>query len=149
MHIGRICTQPVESCTAECSAFELADRMRHGHVGDIVVIEYRNGEAIPIGLVTDRDLVVEVMARGDDPVDVTAGQIMSRGLVVVAETDEIGVALEEMRRSGIRRLPVVDDAGRLVGIVTLDDLVEHLAGLLGGVAEVGKLQQIEEHRFRT
>lgn len=149
MHIGRISTQPVESCTAECSAFELADRMRHAHVGDIVVIEYRNGEAIPIGLVTDRDLVIEVMARGDDPGDVTAGQIMSRGLVVVSDTDEIGVALEEMRRSGIRRLPVVDDAGRLAGIVTLDDIVEHLAGLLGGVVEVGKLQQIEEQRFRA
>ena len=49
MHIGRISTRPVESCTAECSAFELADRMRHAHVGDIVVIEYRDGEAIPIG----------------------------------------------------------------------------------------------------
>ncbi|MCW3634241.1 CBS domain-containing protein, partial [Burkholderia cenocepacia] len=72
MHIGRISTQPVESCTAECSALELADRMRHAHVGDVVVIEYRNGEAIPIGLVTDRDLVIEVMARGDDPGDVTA-----------------------------------------------------------------------------
>ncbi|HDR9483017.1 TPA: CBS domain-containing protein [Burkholderia aenigmatica] len=149
MHIGRISTRPVESCTVECSALELADRMRHAHVGDIVVIEYREGDAIPIGVVTDRDLVIEVMARGDDPGAVTAGQIMSRGLVVVSDTDEIGVALEEMRRSGIRRLPVVDDEGRLAGIVTLDDIVEHLAGLLGGVAEVGKLQQIEEQRFRA
>lgn len=89
------------------------------------------------------------MARGDDPGAVTAGQIMSRGLMVVAETDEIGAALEEMRRSGVRRLPVVDDDGRLAGIVTLDDIVEHLAGLLGGVAEVGRLQQIEAQRFRA
>lgn len=149
MHIGRISTQPVESCTVDCSALDLAERMRHAHVGDIVVIEYRNGDAVPIGLVTDRDLVIEVMARGDDPDKVTAGQIMSRGLIVVSETDEIGIALEEMRRSGIRRLPVVDDAGRLTGIVTLDDIVEYLAALLGGVTEVGKLQQIEEQRFRT
>ncbi|KWK49254.1 histidine kinase [Burkholderia stagnalis] len=149
MHVGRVSTQPVESCTIDCSALELADRMRRSHVGDIVVIEYRNGDAMPIGLVTDRDLVIEVMARGDDPGQVTAGQIMSRGLIVVSETEEISVALEEMRRSGIRRLPVVDDTGRLTGIVTLDDIVEYLASLLGGIVEVGKLQQIEEQRFRA
>lgn len=149
MHIGRISTQPVESCTAECNALQLAERMRHSHVGDIVVVEYRNGDAVPVGLVTDRDLVVEVMARGEDPVEVTAAQIMSRGLIVVAETDEIAVALDEMRRSSIRRLPVVDDAGCLTGIVTLDDIVEYLASLLGGVIEVPKLQEIEEQRFRA
>lgn len=149
MHVGRISTQPVESCTVGCTAFELAERMRHSHVGDVIVIEYRDGDAVPIGLVTDRDLVVQVMARGDDPRQVTAGQIMSRGLVVASETDEISVALEEMRRSGIRRLPVVDDAGRLTGIVTLDDIVDYLASLLGAVVEVGKLQQIEEQRLRS
>nr|WP_269767715.1 CBS domain-containing protein [Burkholderia ubonensis] len=74
---------------------------------------------------------------------------MSRGLIVVSDTDEIGVALDAMRRSGIRRLPVVDDAGRLAGIVTLDDIVEYLAALFGGIAEIGKLQQIEEQRFRA
>jgi len=149
MHIGRISTQPVETCTGDCSALVLAERMRHAHVGDIVVVEYRDGEAVPVGLVTDRDLVVGVMASGEDPDQFTAGQIMSRGLIVVSETDEIGVALEEMRRSGIRRVPVVDDDGRLAGIITLDDVVDYLASLLGSVAEVGKLQQIEEQRFRA
>jgi len=149
MHVGRLSTHPVETCTVECSSLELADRMRHAHVGDIVVIEYRGGDAVPIGLVTDRDLVIEVMAKGEEPEQTTAGQIMSRGLIVVSETDEIGVALEEMRRSGIRRVPVVDDAGRLAGIITLDDVVDYLASLLGSVAEVGKLQQIEEQRFRA
>ncbi|KWF23729.1 CBS domain-containing protein [Burkholderia pseudomultivorans] len=149
MYIGSICTQPVESCTAECSAFELAGIMRHTHVGDVVVIEYRSGGAIPIGLVTDRNLVIEVMARGEDPAHVKAGQIMSRGLVVVSDADEIGVALDEMHRSGVRRLPVVDNGGSLAGIVTLDDIVRHLAELLGGVVKVGKLQQIERQRFRS
>ena len=149
MHVGRLSTHPVETCTVECSALELADRMRHAHVGDIVVIEYRGGDAVPIGLVTDRDLVIEVLARGENPEQTTAGQIMSRGLIVVSETDEISVALDEMRRSGIRRLPVVDDSGRLTGIVTLDDIVDYLASLLGGIAQVSKLQRIEEQRSRT
>jgi len=149
MHIGRISTRPVETCTGECSALTLAERMRHAHVGDIVVVEYRGGEPVPVGLVTDRDLVVEVMASREDPEQFTAGQIMSRGLIVVSETDEVSVALDEMRRSGIRRLPVVDDSGHLTGIVTLDDIVEYLASLLGGIAEVGTLQRIEEQRFRT
>ncbi|WP_321937812.1 CBS domain-containing protein [Paraburkholderia sp. J8-2] len=149
MHIGRISTQPVETCTGDCSALVLAERMRHAHVGDIVVVEYRNGDATPVGMVTDRDLVVAVMAAGEDPDQFTAGQIMSRGLIVVSESDEISVALDEMRRSGIRRLPVVDEAGRLTGIVTLDDIVDYLASLLGGIAQVSKLQRIEEQRFRT
>lgn len=149
MHIGSISTQPVETCTGDCSALVLAERMRHAHVGDIVVVEYRNGDATPVGLVTDRDLVVAVMASGEDPDQFTAGQIMSRGLIVVSESDEISVALDEMRRSGIRRLPVVDEAGRLTGIVTLDDIVDYLASLFGGIAQVSKLQRIEEQRLRT
>jgi CBS domain-containing protein len=148
MQVGRVSTQTVETCTAECSAIQLAERMRHAHVGDVVVVEYRNGEPVPIGLVTDRDLVVEVMAGGENPDRMTAGLLMSRSLIVVSETDEIGVALEEMRRSGVRRLPVVNDAGRLTGIVTLDDIVSYLASLLGGVAQVTKVQTNEEQRFR-
>lgn len=141
--------QPVESCTEECSALELADRMRHAYVGDIVVIAYRDGEAIPISLVTDLDLAIEMMARGDDRGDVMAGQIMSRGLVVVSDNDEIAVALEEMRGSGIRRLLVVVDDSRLIGIAARDDIVEYLAGLLGGVAAVATQQLIEELRLRA
>jgi CBS domain-containing protein len=148
MHVGKIVTRPVETCGVNESASALAARMRQAHVGNLVVIEYRNGEAVPVGLVTDRDLVVTVLANKQDPERVTAGEIMSRGAVVANEGDEVSVALEQMRRSGVRRLPVVDETGKLTGIVAMDDVVEYLASMLVDVARVGRLQAIEEQRFR-
>ncbi|NRO96971.1 CBS domain-containing protein [Paraburkholderia sp. NMBU_R16] len=146
MHVGRLVTRPVETCTVDENAATLASRMQHRHVGNLVVIEYRNGEAVPIGIVTDRDLVTSVMAPKLDPERVTAGQIMSHGLIVAAESDDVTVALDEMRRSGVRRLPVVDDGGRLTGIVALDDVMEYFASILVDVSRIGRVQQIEEQR---
>ncbi|MFX1739263.1 CBS domain-containing protein [Paraburkholderia sp. A1RI_3L] len=148
MHVGKIVTRPVETCGVNESASALAARMRQSHVGNLVVIEYRNGEAVPVGLVTDRDLVVTVLANKLDAERVTAGEIMSRGIVVANEGDEVSVALEQMRRSGVRRLPVVDETGKLTGIVAMDDVVEYLASMLVDVSRVGRLQAIEEQRFR-
>jgi CBS domain-containing protein len=78
----------------------------------------------PVGIVTDRDIVVEVVAAGLDPNTLTVGEIMARTLAVAREEDDALVSLKTMRRRGVRRLPVVDSAGGLVGIVTLDDLLE-------------------------
>ncbi len=146
MHVRRIFTRPVETCTVDESAADLAIRMLHDHVGCLIVIEYRKGEAVPIGIVTDRDLAISVMAAKLDPESVTAGQIMSHGLVVISESDDASVALDEMRRSGIRRLPVVDDSGKLTGVVALDDVMEYLASMLVDVSRIGRVQQIEEQR---
>ena len=149
MHVGRIVTRPVETCTIDESAADLAARMLHSHVGALIVIEYRKGEAVPIRIVTDRDLAISVMAQKLDPESVKASQIMSRGLIVVSENDDVGVALEEMRRSGVRRLPVVDESGRLTGVVALDDVMEYLASVMVDVSRIGRLQQIEEQRTRA
>jgi signal-transduction protein with cAMP-binding, CBS, and nucleotidyltransferase domain len=128
---------------------DVAKRMRRAHVGDPVVIEYREGGPVPIGLVTDRDLVIKVLARQVDPTSVTAGEIMSRNLIVVSENDELNVAIEEIRRSDIRRLPVVDHIGMLVGIATLDDIVQHLASTLVDLSGIGRKQQMEEGEFAS
>ena len=149
MHVGRIVTRPAETCTADESAASLATRMLHSHVGDLVVIEYRKGEAVPIGIVTDRDLAISVMAPKLNPESVTAGQIMSRGLIVVSEKDDVSVALDEMRRSGVRRLPVVDDDGRLTGVVALDDVIGYLASIMVDVSRIGVVQQIAEQRIHA
>src|SRR5690348_4384809 len=101
MHVGKIVTRPVETCTVDENAAALASRMQRSHVGNLVVIEYRNGEAVPIGIVTDRDLAISVMAPKLDPERVTAGQIMSHALIVASESDDVTVALDEMRRSGV------------------------------------------------
>lgn len=149
MHIGTIASRLVETCTADESAADLAARMLDSHVGDLVVIEYRKDQAVPIGIVTDRDLAISVMAPKLDPESVTAGQIMSRSLTVVSEKDDVSVAFEEMRRSSVRRLPVVDENGRLSGVVALDDVMTYLASVMVDMSRIGRVQQIAEQRTRA
>ena len=149
MQVGHIVTRTVEICTATESATTLAARMRRAHVGDLVVVENRGGDAVPVGVVTDRDLVVTVLANQRDPERVSAAEIMSERLVVVGEEDDVSVALEQMRRSGVRRIPVVDDSGKLTGIVALDDVVDYLTSMLADVSRVSKVQSAEEQTFRT
>lgn len=144
MYTGTVGTQQVETCGANATILQVAELMRSEHVGDLVVVEYRGGKPVPIGIITDRDLVIEVMAMKVDPVSVTAGDVMSRKLVIAYEGEQLEIAMERMRGSGVRRIPLVDSAGVLVGIVTLDDIVEKLASTLADIAHVAHIQNIDE-----
>jgi CBS domain-containing protein len=101
-----------------------------------------NGSSIPISIVTDRDLVVEVLAAEVDPNTLNVGDIMPGELATVKEDTGIFEAIQHMRVRGVRRLPVVDDGGNLVGIVTFDDLLELL------VEELGLLVKLISHEQR-
>lgn len=149
MYAGTVCTRQVQTCSKNTSILQVAELMRSEHVGDLVVVEVSKGQQIPIGIITDRDLVVEVMAMKIDPASLTAAHVMSRKLVVAYEDEQLEVAMERMRWSGIRRIPLVDSAGVLVGIVTLDDIIAKLASTLANVAHVGQLQNIEERLARV
>ena len=127
MFVGEICTREVATCDAATTALELAKIMRSDYLGDLVVTEERGGDAVPIGIVTDRDLVVRVMAMGHDPSKVTAADIMSRPLVTEYEGEELQVTFHRLKHSHIRRIPLLDSAGALVGIVSLEDMAKHLA----------------------
>jgi CBS domain-containing protein len=148
MHIGTIATRDVVFCQRDTSALEAAQLMRSNHVGDLVVVEERSGMRVPIGIVTDRDLAVEVMAKQVDPNSITAGDIMTPDPMVAVEREDLVETIQRMRWKGIRRMPVTDDRGELMGIATLDDLVEFLAQTLVDVSHIGRLQQIEEQSFR-
>ena len=148
MHIGTIATRDVVFCQRDTSALEAAQLMRSNHVGDLVVVEERSGMRVPIGILTDRDLAVEVMAKQVDPNGVTAGDIMTPDPMVAVEREDLVETIQRMRWKGIRRMPVTDDRGELMGIATLDDLVEFLAQTLVDVSHIGRLQQIEEQSFR-
>jgi CBS domain-containing protein len=126
-----------------------AKLMRYGHIGSLVVVEQMNGgKRIPIGIVTDRDIVVEVIATGLDPVVITVGDIMEPELVVGRESDSVLETLEIMRFKGVRRLPTVDREGQLVGIVTVDDLLEILAEQLNELATIVAREQSHEATAR-
>ena len=127
---------------------EAAKLMREYQVGSIVVVEEQSGVRYPVGLVTDRDLVIEVIANEVDINSVTLGELMYRDIILGKENDDINETIKIMRQKGIRRLPVVDDNGALVGIVTLDDLIDLIAEQLKDIAAlIGKQQNVEK-RYR-
>jgi CBS-domain-containing membrane protein len=136
MHIGQICTRSVVTCTRDASARAVAQLMREQHVGDVVVIDEHDGTLIPVGVVTDRDLVVEVMALGMDAEMLHADDLIVAELVTAIDTEQVDDAVWHLRGKGIRRLPVVDARGCLVGILTADDVTRWLLEALTEVARV-------------
>lgn len=127
MPIGEIFSRDVVLAEKKNTAFEAAQRMRHHHVGDLIVVETRDGQRMPVGIVTDRDIVVDVIANDRNVRGVTVEDIMSRELVTAHERDGVFDTIRLMRGSAVRRLPIVNDQNLLVGVVSIDDLLELLA----------------------
>jgi CBS domain-containing protein len=145
MPISELCNRETIIVRSDETALEAARLMRKHHVGDVLVVEYGNdGARVPVGIVTDRDLVVEILATGLDPATITTGDIMAPGLVSVKENTGVFETIEYMRANGVRRLPVVDENNALVGILTLDDLLELLSEELYALAKLVKQEQKKE-----
>jgi CBS domain-containing protein len=136
MAIGEICNREVVIVAREAPVPEAARLMRQYHVGDLVVVDELAGPRRPVGIVTDRDIVVEVVAMQVAPETLRVGDIMSAELATVRETEGVFETIRYMRDKGIRRLPVVDRDGWLQGIVTLDDLLLLLAEEMGELARL-------------
>jgi CBS domain-containing protein len=148
MSIGVLCNREVIVTGPETSAQEAAELMRTHHVGDIVVVEERGGERRPVGLITDRDLVVELLAQRVDPAAVTVKDLMTRDLETVLEGTDFWDALSHMRACGVRRIPVVNGRGGLEGIFTFDDALELIAEGLADLVKVVGRQISREQRVR-
>ena len=148
MPINECCNIGVVCCEADTLLPEVAELMRKHHVGDVVVIDDREGGRIPLGIVTDRDIVIETVALKLDSNVFTAGDIMAVPLVTVHEDEGFVETLRLMRNHKIRRLPVVTRAGTLFGIVTADDIVNLLAYELSLLTGAIVAQPAEEGRLR-
>jgi CBS domain-containing protein len=127
---------------------EAARLMREHHVGSLVVVDESGKGRVPVGMLTDRDIVVAVVAGEVDPRTLTAGEVMSGELATLLPTDPAESALRLMRRRGIRRVPVVSEAGTLTGIVSLDDLLEKVAEQLSDAVRAIASEQVHETRTR-
>jgi len=125
MHAGELCVRDVVTAREDESVTEAARRMSQFHVGDLIVVaEQRHGLPRPIGIVTDRDLVVHVLARPDrDTATMTIADVMSRELVTVTEDDDVERVVAKMREHSIRRIPVIDRSGGLQGVLSIDDVL--------------------------
>jgi len=142
MVIGEICTTEVVCCRPQTSALEAARLMRHRHVGDVVVVSDADQERIPVGIVTDRDLTIEVLGCDRDPSTVPLSALVRAPMVIGTESEDLRAVVGRMRFHGVRRVPVVDDQGVLVGIVTFDDVLQALLADMQTLVE----SEIKAHR---
>jgi CBS domain-containing protein len=141
MNIGEACSREVYIFQAAEPLANAAAEMMKRHIGAIVVVETEPRRVRPVGIVTDRDIVRGQLSLKKDLAGLTVGEVMTREPLTVPESCAVQDALERMRTRRVRRAPVVNARGDLVGIVSLDDLLpivadelHVLAGLVGGQA---------------
>jgi CBS domain-containing protein len=149
MKIGEYCKRAVITIASNADAADAAKLMREAHVGFLVV--HREGDQLhkPVGVLTDRDLVLGVLARDVDPHSVTVDDVMTRQPLIANETDELNDLVEAMRRAGIRRVPVVDVRGAVTGIIAIDDVIDVITGLMCDISGSIKSEQRQEWRARA
>jgi CBS domain-containing protein len=149
MLLNSICMLDVACCSPRTTVLEAAHLMRQKHTGDLVVIDDGGAnEAAPLGIITDRDIVIEVLGKGLDPAVTLVSTLVRTPVVIANQGEDTSHALERMRTHGVRRLPVVSDCGALVGIVTVDDLLERLAADATALVDVISREQTHEQRAR-
>jgi CBS domain-containing protein len=146
--VGELCNRRVVTIGGTDTMMEAARRMRAHHVGCLVIVTEVDGRVTPVGLVTDRDFVVGVLATAREYLDtLQVGDLATEPLVTVRENESLADVLARMRGHGIRRIPVVDEQGALVGIVAFDDILEFLSRELSELAAlVGRERRREAER---
>ena len=148
MPINECCNIDVVCCDADASIPDVAALMRKHHVGDVIVVEDRDGLRVPIGIVTDRDIVIETIALNVAADAFTAGDLMSTPIATVHEDAGFVKTLRLMRNHKIRRMPVVTAADALLGIVTADDIIKLLGTELSLMADAIGEQPMREGQLR-
>lgn len=148
MTLKTICNREVLIAGKDDSIFEAARLMREYHAGDVVIVDDKHGARYPVGIVTDRDIVIELIAKKVDADSVTLGDLMCRDIVIAKEDEDVFDAIKVMRQKGIRRLPVVDNGGGLVGIITVDDLIDLIAEQLSDLVGIIGKEQMVEKKYR-
>ena len=133
MSVGRICIREVDLADANESVQVAARRMNSRSVGTLVVLD---DQSKPVGIVTDRDLAIQVVGKGLDSIETRVRDVMSETPACVSEDTPIETALAHMRAGPYRRLPVVDIAGKLVGLVSLDDILDLLSEEFNAIGQL-------------
>jgi CBS domain-containing protein len=144
MTIGTLCAKPVARIRLDATVADAALLMRASHVGDLVVVD-GDGQS-PVGIITDHEIVVEVIGQGFAPTQIPVASVMSTPLLALHEEDGLLEALEQMAARGVRRAPIVDRHGHLKGLVSMDDVVPLLARELAKISVLIRREQTGEVR---
>jgi CBS domain-containing protein len=149
MNAGELCNRDVITITRDAGIIDAAKLMRDHHVGCLVVVENREGQTDPVGILTDRDIVMEVIAEECGIADVSVGDVMSYALLKVNEKETVFDTAQRMRARGVRRVPVIRDSGELAGILALDDILELLSEELTLLARLTTREAEQEQKKRA
>ncbi len=144
MFVGEYCNREVVVVDKQGSISDAARVMREHHVGDVVVVRIEGGKQYPVGMLTDRDITLEIVATGTDPDSVSVADAMSFDLVSVFDDDDLMHVIELMRDKGVRRVPVIDRDEALVGIMTVDDLLDLLSEIFVDIVHLVDSQRRRE-----
>ena len=145
MGVSELCKRGVVTIHRNATVEAAAQMMRASHIGNVVVVDAADTRK-PVGIITDRDIAVEVVAQGLVPAQTTVGSVMSAPVASLSEDDSFIEALDKMSVRGVRRAPVLDRDGRLKGLVSVDDLVPLLARELAKIGALIRHGQAAEMR---
>jgi CBS domain-containing protein len=148
MNIGEICSRDVVCTDVETPVAAVAKLMRQYHIGDVIVIRNDGGKRVPVGIVTDRDIVLSVVADELAPAALTVGDIMGERLATAEEEEDVFATIQRMRDIGVRRMPIVDAGGALCGIVSIDDIIEVLVGEMTELARLISREHVRTQQTR-
>ena len=148
MKIGEICTREVVCTAVDTPVAAAAKLMRQYHMGDVIVTRNDGDKRTPLGIVTDRDIVLGVIAPELAPDTITVGDIMGQELTTASEHEDVFDVIQRMRDKGVRRMPIVDIDGALAGIVSIDDVLEVLAEEITELARLISREQMHERQTR-
>lgn len=146
MRVGEVCNREVIVVDGDAPLREAAGIMREQHVGAVVVVSKDGNLARPIGVVTDRDLVIAAFAADVDLDAISVKDVMSGDLLAATTEDDLWYTVQRMSDRGVRRLPVTDSSGTLQGILALDDLIELVAESMNNLAGLIRHGQQREKR---
>jgi CBS domain-containing protein len=149
MSAGEYCNRDVVVVAKADTVQEAINLMRQYHVGSVVVVEEAGDKPRPVGILTDRDILIEILAEDVELDAVTIGDVMSYELVTVKDDSPLLDAVSIMKDKGVRRLPVVNDTGGLEGILSVDDVIELLAEELSNIAKLISNEQRQEQVKRS
>lgn len=148
MNVGQYCKHAVVTVDAGASISEASYVMRDEHVGFLVVVNEGDPARRPVGVLTDRDIVLQIIARDVSPASVTVADVMTAKPMIATQSDDLNDLMQAMRLAGIRRVPVVDSRGALTGVIAIDDALDIVAGLLCDICGSIRNEQRQEWNAR-
>ena len=150
MCVGDICRTEVVTIAPDAGLCEAARLMREQHVGMLVVVEPVAGHADRVvqGVLTDRDIVITVVGRDAEPKDLRVMDVMTRHPLLVAQGSSVAAVLRLMRTDGVRRVPVVGARNELIGVLSIDDVLDVIADQLAAISGAIRGEQTNERVMR-